>query len=374
MRIFYIITKSEAGGAQTHVFQLSSYMRSLGNEVAVMSYPGGWLEGEIKKIGAKFYPNFYLSNSLNPIGDICAAYILKKAIEDFKPDIVSAHSTKAGIIARFVVRNKIPTLFTAHGWGFTPGVRILQKYATIVAEKIAAIWCSKIICVSEFDRQLAIKFRITNPQKLITIHNVVEIRNSIERNFSKTPIKIIFVGRLAKPKDPILLLEAFAILDSNLRNLATIDIIGGGPRKKEIEKKILQLGLQDKVTLHGDLHRERVFKMLAESDIFVLTTNYEGFPRSILEAMSMGLPVIATDVGGVKEAVSPECGILIPRADKAELVKALKKLIEDPEKRKAMGYACYQRAKSEFSLEKMLEATRKVYEEVFRVSNLNQIQ
>jgi len=95
-----------------------------------------------------------------------------------------------------------------------------------------------------------------------------------------------------------------------------------------------------------------------------LISNWEGFPRSILEAMSCSLPVIASDVGGVKEAVDESCGILVKRGDKEGLKIALEKLLKNPETVQEMGENARERVEREFSLEKMLRATKQVYQEV----------
>jgi len=379
MKVFYFLTKSEAGGVQTHIFQLSNFMRSLGHDVMVMAYPGGWLETETKKIGAIFYPNPYLTNAVNPIADLRGAAILKKALADFRPDLVSCHSTKAGIIGRLAIRNRISTIFTAHGWGFTEGVPFFRKIPIVILEKIACNFCQKIICVSEYDRKLALKYKIAPEDKLITIHNGVEI-NEVNVDFRKSksfderPLKIIFVGRLSEQKDPILLLRAFESLPEEVGARANIEIIGEGPLLKKVEKAIRDLKLEHLVKLRGNLPREEVLLALKEADIFVLTTNYEGFPRTILEAMSVGLPVIASDVGGVREAITPECGILVPRGNKNALILALKNLISDSELRKNMGRSGLERCRNYFSLQKMFEKTYSVYCELLSLSRRSQLQ
>ncbi len=156
MRIFYLITKSEIGGAQVHVYQLSKYFVQKGDEVAIMSCPGGWLEKEAEKFGVKFYPNKDFSNAPNFFKIFRTIKKINKGIEDFRPDLIACHSTVAGFWGRLTIRNKIPTIFTAHGWAFTAGVSIWKKYLAILIEKIAGKFCSKMICVSDFDRNLAL--------------------------------------------------------------------------------------------------------------------------------------------------------------------------------------------------------------------------
>jgi len=366
MKIFYLVTKSEIGGVQVHICQLADYLLSQGDKVAVMSFPGGWLQDRIERIGAKFYPNKFLKHTPNPIGILKAMGEIKRAVSDFKPDLVSCHSTMAGALGRLVIKNKIPTLFTAHGWGFTKGTPIWQRILVFFLEKIAALWSEKIICVSECDRKLALKYGIASKNKIITIHNGVEIvpEQRKEKDYQREKVRIVFVGRLSKQKDPLLLLRAFSELPPELKNKAKIVIIGDGPKREKLENFIKQSKLEEKIKLRGALPREKVFEMLRESDIFVLTSNWEGFPRTILEAMSFGLAIVASDVGGVREAINEDCGILVKRGDKEGLKRALEKLLKNPEIVQKMGEKSRERVEREFSLEKMLRATEQVYQEI----------
>ncbi len=370
MRVLYITTKSEAGGAQTHIYQLSKYFIERGNEVAIMSYPGGWLEEETKKLGIKFYPSKYFSNRPNPISILRAVKEIRKVIEDFEPDLVSCHSTAAGFFGRITVRNKIPTTFTAHGWAFTKGTPFLRKCLAILIEKIAGKFCSKIICVSDFDRNLALEYRIISEEKIIVIHNGVEIQPdkktlNIEHPTSST--QIVFVGRLAQPKDPLLLLKSFNSLPSELKDKAQISIIGEGPKRKGLDKFIEKNRLEEKVKLLGSISREKVFEVLRKSDIFVLISNWEGFPYTIIEAMSSSLAIIASEVGGIKEAID-NCGILVKRGDEEGIKNALEKLLKNPSLIKEMGERAKEKAKKEFSLDKMLEETERIYKSVTRAT------
>ena len=150
MKILYLITKSEPGGAQTHIYQLSRYFIEKGDQVAIMSYPGAWLEQETGKLGVKFYPNKCFSNIPNPFTIFKAIKEIKKAVKDFNPDLVCCHSTAAGFLGRLTIKNKIPTIFTAHGWAFTKGTPFLRKTIAILIEKVGGRFCSIIIWVWDF--------------------------------------------------------------------------------------------------------------------------------------------------------------------------------------------------------------------------------
>jgi glycosyltransferase involved in cell wall biosynthesis len=375
MKLFFFITKSEAGGAQTHVAQLTRFFVSRGDDVVVMSTPGGWLEGETTKLGGRFVANASLGNTPNPFRLWKASRRFRQAVNASNPDIVACHSTMAGLLGRLTIRNRIPTVFTAHGWGFQPGAPLLRRFILPLLERLAGRFSRRIICVSQHDLKLARANRIAPREKLVQIYNGIEASRSLDsapfgrsarddtsENTDTKSVQIYFVGRLAPPKNPFLLVEAFARLARELQDKTRVVIIGEGPDRKRLEEQIRERTLQDHIELVGALPREAVLARLRdEADLFVLLSHWEGFPYSILEAMAAGVPVIASDVGGIREAVTPEVGILVPDHDSDRLTYALARMIEDPELRQAMGTRAQERAHTLFSVSRMCEETFRVY-------------
>lgn len=360
MKILYLITKSEAGGAQTHVSQLSQYFSRQGHTVAVMSYPGGWLQEESKKNNIKFVENFYFSNSFNPMQAYRAVQSIKKYIADFKPDIVHCHSSGAGAFGRLAVRGKIPTVYTAHGWGFNIGVPFFQSAASVLAEKVLSKFTTQIICVSQFVKDLAMHYHIAPQKKLTIIYNGIEALEPGHNDTEK--VKITFIGRLAEPKNPLLLLEAFNNLSQELKNKSEVLIIGDGPKNSQIVDFLKKNNLT-MVQMMGQLPRQDVLNILGNSDIFTLVSRWEGLPLTILEAMSLGLPVVASNVGGIHEAVGPDNGFLVDNTAQ-EISNALAALIGSKQVRVRLGQASYRKWHQQFSLKKMLEETENMYKTV----------
>lgn len=353
MKILYLITKSEIGGAQVHVRDLMQSMVKDGHDVALMSYPGGWLTKEAENIGIKFYANQNFSNSLNPLNALKAILNIKKAVKDFSPDLVSIHSSGAGFFGRLAIRGRIPTVFTAHSFAFTDGAQAWRKIIAIVAEKIVARYTNQIICVSDFDRRLALRYRIAESEKLVTIYNGV---GSAGVGGAEREKIILANGRLAYPKDYMLLLEAYKL--ANLDSFR-LEIISDGPDRGKIERKISELNLESRVVLLGNRTQAEVRKKLLQSKVFILISKHEGLPLSILEAMSAGLPVIASSVGGISEEIDCSCGILVVNT-KEDIARALVTL-SDEITQKQMGEFARQKFEEKFTLDKFLEETKKVY-------------
>lgn len=369
MRIFLFITKSEQGGAQTHVVQLSEFFVARGDTVAIMSAPGGWLETEVVRCGAVFLANPYLQNTTNPLRLWNAHKTFLHAINQFHPDIVACHSTIAGLIGRLSLRKKIPTVFTAHGWGFTQGTPFLRRLTLPFLERLAGMFTDKIICVSQNDLRLAEQKHIISTQKLALIHNGVAVPDSRPDPFSQknnnNPVRIIFVGRLAAPKEPLRLLEVFRNLPVNMQQMCSLNIVGNGPQHELLKRFIDENNLKNTVRLLGDIPHAQVVSYLQSADIFILPTRWEGFPYTILEAMACGLPVIATDVGGISEAIQ-KTGILIPKENTQALTNALTCLIQNSVERKRLGEAGFKRVQEQFSLDGMCQKTLQVYESILK--------
>jgi glycosyltransferase involved in cell wall biosynthesis len=210
---------------------------------------------------------------------------------------------------------------------------------------------------------MAIQYGIAPLDKVEVIHNGVEASETgTQKPSSDAAIKAMFVGRLARPKEPELLLAALAELPAPVRDAYELQIVGEGPLLPALRRMASMTSA--KAQFLGPLAREEVLKKLAGSHVFVLTSRYEGLPVSILEAMSAGLAVIASDVGGVGEAVTAECGILVPSGDKEALKLALIRLAEDRAIIARYGTAASERARRAFSRSVMCEKTLAVYESI----------
>lgn len=362
MNIAYIITRSDnIGGAHVHIRDTALAMRARGHDARVFVGGEGPFTEELTRRGVPFHALKHLIRPIRPQRDLRGILELCQAFTKWSPDLVSTHSSKAGLLGRAAARSLgIPALFTAHGWAFTEGVPERERQLYISAERLAAPLAQRIITVSEHDRQLALRHRVASAQKLRTVHNgmpLIEAR--LLADASRQPPRLISVARFEEQKDHRTMLHALA----RLRELPwTLDLVGDGPLLPEMQQLAAALGLSERIHFLGA--RKDVAELLSQAQLFLLVTNWEGFPRSILEAMRAGLPVVASDVGGVREAVQEGLtGQLVGRGDGDALTRTLSSLLADPQLRGTLGQAGRARFLAEFTFERMLEKTLQVYEE-----------
>ena len=180
-----------------------------------------------------------------------------------------------------------------------------------------------------------------------------------KEGFAPTDVLFVCVAGLRPQKNPALLVESFAqgpASDPRARLL----FVGRGGLMSELEKQVAALGLQEKVHLLG--MRSDVAETLNAADVYVLGSDWEGNPLSVMEAMAAGRPVISTAVGGVPELVEGgECGLLVPPRDAKAMAGAMRHMLENPGAIRSMGMASARRAEERFDLKVMTEAYEKLY-------------
>ncbi|MBW4592657.1 MAG: glycosyltransferase family 4 protein [Brasilonema angustatum HA4187-MV1] len=359
--ILYLITKSSLGGAQGNVYDLIENFRA-DYEVHLGVGSTGPLTENVSKLGVIVHFISNMTREIDLFKDLLAIKGCISLIHKIKPDIIHTHSSKAGFVGRVAGRiYKIPTVFTAHGWGFSPGTPKQRGNIALIAEKLLAPMTAKLICVSENDRHLALNLGVGNHDSLEIVRYGISNQLVPIANPSQQPPRMLMVARFNEQKDQATLLQAISYLPTSVH----LDLVGSGPSLESCKALAQSLGIGDRISFLGD--RTDVPDLLAQSQIFILSTHYEGLPISILEAMRAGLPVVATSVNGIPEEVEHgKTGLLVPRKDVQALVNALQTFIESPDLRQQMGEAGRQKFKQEFTVERMINETKAVYEEILK--------
>lgn len=362
-KILYIITQSQWGGAQRYVFDLAVNFHAK-FDVAVVCGGDGELIERLQNKNIKVYRLKNLVREINPWKDICGLWEIYSLIKKENPDIVHTNSSKAeilGNIAAWLAGVK-KIIFTAHGFVFNEDLGFCKKKFYIFWEKLAGIFADKIICVSNFDWKTGINKKIAKEEKFVTIHNGTgEICGDLVRDGGNAERKIIIgtVANFYRNKALEYFIRAAATLNKKYSNLE-FQIVGDGEERNFLESEIERLKVINLKLLK--LKIDEVDYFLKSLDIFVLPSIKEGFPYVILEAMSAGLSIVATRVGGVPEAIiDGENGFLVDAKNSEALAEKIAELINNKEKREEFGRKGAERVRKEFSLEKMLEKTEEIY-------------
>jgi glycosyltransferase involved in cell wall biosynthesis len=251
---------------------------------------------------------------------------LKKTIAAMEPDVVLFHTPVAYLWGRLIF------LFKADG----PVIVSVEHsasagygYWSFFLNRILSFKNNKIICVSKAVRDhLA---RRSFPQnKLYVIENGIPVQPLPERpSVAKKSLALTMVARLAAPKDHTTLLRSFKMICEK-GYPASLNIVGDGPRRSDLVRMTGELGLEDNVRFMGN--RTDVRSILAETDLFVLSTHKEGLPIALLEAMEAGCPIIATDITSISTIITDGVnGLLVPMNDADALAELIIKLIENPD-------------------------------------------
>jgi len=360
MKIAYIVTRARPlGGAQIHVRDMAGAMRAHGHEVTVLTSGEGSFVDDLRAQGTPVRLMRHLTMPIAPLQDLRALHEIRQVFLELRPDLITAHSSKAGTLARLAGRSLgIPVVFTAHGWAFTPGVPPTTAAVFRRFERLVGPLASRIITVSEFDRRLALDQRVAPAERVITVHNgIPDLPASHRADPSGSPPRLVMVARFMAQKDHTTLLRALVGLTAIPWEM---DLVGDGPLMADAQQLAQSLGLSERVKFLGQ--RLDVGAILSRSQVFLLVTNWEGFPLSILEAMRAGLPVVATAVGGIGESVEDgETGLLVPRGDVSALQERLGRLLVSAELRARLGQNGRARYERSFTLERSVEQTVAVF-------------
>jgi len=363
MRIAYALTRSDAvGGASIHVRDLARAMQARGHQVVVFIGGTGRVTDQLAAAGVPFRPLAQLRRSLSPWRDAWAISEFTTAMREFQPHLVSAHTAKAGWIARAVcARLAIPAIYTPHGLSVGKRAKAPVRMLAKLAERVAGRWNQDIVCVCEAECHLALASQIAPRERVHVIQNgVCDVAPELRASPAASPCRLVSVARFEEPKDHRLLLQAM----SRLKDLQwELDLVGDGPLEKDCRALAATLGVGGRVRFLG--YQPDPAPALARASLFVLSSRSEALPRSVLEAMRAGLPIVASAVGGLPEIVdSKSNGVLIPKSDEAKLAAALREMLLDARARAEYGRVSRAAYEARFRFDLMLEKTAALYGKV----------
>jgi len=366
-RILYIVTLAWWGGSQRYVFDMALAAKEQGHSVAVMSQEGE-LTDRLQAAGIETFIVPEFERNVDILVEVRAFFRVFHLIKKFRPDVLHVNSSKAaglgGLSAR--VLNVPRIIFTAHGWAFNENRPDWQKKIIWLLHYATVLLSDTTICVSRSIAHGARNMPFVQ-SRLIVIHNGVEPGVCLSREESRFllaphisfPIWIGTVAELHPNKRLETLVRAFGNIADAYPDV-TLMLVGGGSERVMLEELVRHLDLESRVRLRG--HVENASSYLAAFDIFALPSRTEALGYVLLEAGLAGLPVVASNVGGIPEIVEDgRTGMLFTSGDVEGLETALRAYLESPELRLRMGRALKEHVEMHFSKDRMVRATLSLY-------------
>jgi len=374
-RVLLVVTLSEEGGAQKYVHALARSLPRSKFEVKVVCGPGGPLIERLRETGVEVQVLDPFVRDVRLEEDWTAFGQLRAIIREWRPDIVHLNSSKAGFSGRVAARlEKVPAIvYSAHGFVLSEPLPLAKKAAFWLAEKAGALAGHRTVAVSEADRQLALRYRLSDEDSVVTIHNGIEAIDESECMACDGLLRrelglgrgVRLVGTVANfypTKGLTHFVDACRQVKVRVPD-AQFVLIGDGSARAQLEQFVERHELRKAFHFLG--RRADAWRLLRDFDVFALSSVKEGLPFVLLEAMMQSRPIVATRVGGVPEAIEHEVsGLLVAPKRAEELARAVVRLLEDPTEARGFGHAARGRALRKFRVDRMARQTMALYDQM----------
>ena len=364
------------------ILNLCSGLKERGFQVELAGAPDPRTAEMVRKRGIPFHPIPEFKREVSPLYDLWALLRLYELIKKGGYQIVHTHTSKAGVLGRLAAwLAQTPVIvYAPHGSIFHPTFFSLpMRWFFALIERLAAPWSDKIVTMSQSEVRDFLDYRIAPEEKFLVIPcgidlvkfgqtkgNVAEKRQ--ELGLPRDSFVIGIIARLSPEKGHSTALEAFQKVYSELPN-AFLLIVGEGELKEAIQQKIASMGIGDRVVMTG--YRGDIPEITRILDISLNPSFWDCSPRSILEAMVCGVPVIATTVGGVPEMITHlETGLLVPAGDAGAIANCILRLKKDEGLKEMMTTTAARMAREKFDPALTAERTSQLYLELLAKKGL----
>jgi len=371
IKIVHIVTLLELGGAQQTALTILRNLDPDRFDRVLLCGRGGLLDASAQAAGfrVRFVPK--LVREIRPWKDLWALVCLCRFLREEKPDIVHTHSSKAGVLGRMAARLMgVPAVVhTVHGFGFTPAQSHVVRGMFVFLERLLARVTTAMIFVSKANRDQALAQGIGQESQMHLIRAAVSLRAYFELvrrreplpglRFSPADKLVTTVGPFKPQKNLVDFIRAAALV-SVRHPEAKFLIVGDGEGRASLEKEIIQRNLTAQVFLAG--WRRDLPAILDRTDIFCMTSLWEGLPMALVEAMAAGLPSVVNAVDGCKDVLRDgQNGFLTLPGSPEATADRLNRLMEDPALAQRMGTKARESIGNEFDTESMLRAHALLY-------------
>lgn len=334
MKVLVLCTNSDEAGAPVHVETLISELRREVDFATVFGEEGPVAARlHARGIPVEVVPE--MRSSISPLRDVRAYRALSRHVARIGPDLIHAHSSKAGMLARLLaVSHGRPCLYTVHGWGWR-GLGRVGGGLVYGLERVLALGLpgGRYVYVSRsVEDEAGRVLRIPRERGRVIYNGVPDLGRRPE---PVGPLRIVMPARVTRAKDHESLVRAFERLDDDTQLI----LCGGGTDSEAFRADLRRWAPSRHVRVDGLGQREDVPDLLHGAHVFALISHFEALPLSIIEAMSAGKAIVASNVGGVGELIEHGVnGLLVPAGDVGAIAEALRTL-RDPETRGRLGAA-----------------------------------
>jgi len=364
MNILYITNHLNIGGITSYVLTLGTGLRNRGHNIYVAS-SGGVMFSKFIEEGMIFIPiPIKTKKEISP-KIIMSEFTLSAAIQRFNIDLIHSHSRTTQVLAQLLARKTgLPHVYTCHGF-----------FKRRILRRLFPCWGDKIIAISQQVKEHLVQDFKVDEKKIVVIHNGIDVNKFLfqpaglalearkKLGLKGGPV-VGIVARLSEVKGHKYLIQA---MKDVLREIpdAQLLICGDGKEKEGLVKLVNHLGIDRSVNFSGQARGTK--EILSAMDVFVMPSLKEGLGLALMEAMAAGLPVIGSDIGGIKTLIHDGTnGLLVRPAGVEELSRAIITLLKDHDKANLFGKKAQDFIRENFSREKMAEETERVYQECLR--------
>jgi glycosyltransferase involved in cell wall biosynthesis len=384
IKVVRVIARLNVGGPAPHVTWLDDGLRRRGFDPVLVYGPVGPAEASLEdrveslQLRARKVPD--LGRRIRLWSDVRALSHLTRLVFRERPDVVHTHTAKAGALGRLAAlaynltrrrQRRCVVFHTFHGHVLHGYFGPLGTIAVRAAERALARITDRVVTISAQQKDdISSRYRIAPPHKTLVIELGLDLDallrlegdgRSIGSRLEEDSVVFGYVGRLARIKDLPTLLEAFASAASRTPR-ARLVLVGDGEERADLERRAATLGIADRVRFTG--WQRDLAAVHGGIDVSVLSSLNEGTPVAIIEAMAAARPVIATDVGGVRDVVTHgRTGLVVPPRDVPALAAAMERLAGDGALREAFGRAGREVVRERFSRERLATEIAQHYRE-----------
>ena len=376
MHVVHFITRLILGGAQENTVLTCEGQHDAGDRVTLVTGPALGPEGTLlpraRAYGYEVVELPGLVRNLRPLADRRALRDFAEFLKTARPDVVHTHSGKAGILGRAAAaRAGVPAVHTVHGPSFHRFQNPLSRAAFRAAERWAGPKTAQFISVADAMTDQYVAAGVAPREKFTTVRSGMDVdafltppgdRAAVRGRFGFADEDVVAakIARLSDLKGQSYLLDAAVLLKDSHPRLKYL-LVGDGPLRAELERRVAAEGLRGRVTFAGLVPADEVTHYLHAADLVVHTSLREGLPRVLPQGLIAGKPVVAFDADGAKEVcITGETGFLVPPRDVPGLADALATLAGDAGLRERLGSEGRRRFAEEFRTETMVRRVREV--------------